>query len=1022
MGVMSRRVLPACSNLCYICPSMRARSRQPIKRYKKLLNEIFPRSQDGQADERKISKLCEYAAKNPLRIPEITEYLEQRCYKELRNEHFGQAKVVMYIYRKLLALCKEQMPLYACSLLSIIRTLLDQTRQDGMRILGCNALVDFIDCQQIDSTYMFNLEGLIPKLCQLANEVGQDERGLCLRSAGLQALASMVWFMGEYSHILMDFDDIISVTLENYEDSQTDLESSKIVGDQGSPFLDIRRSLPSLQDFVDTKPALDDTIDTSKCPTYWSRICLQNMAMLAKEATTVRRILEPLFHNFDSGNHWCPEKGLARSVLSNIQLLMEKSGEKPHLLLSMLVKHLDHKNVMKEPRMQIDILKVTTHLAEHSKLQASVAIIAAISDLIRHLRKCMQCSIESLEAGDDVNQWNASLHFALEECLVQLSNKVGDVGPILDMMAVTLENIPTTSVVSRTTMSAIYRTAQIVASVPNISYYKKAFPEALFHQLLLLMAHPDHETRVGAHRVFSVVLVPSTASLTVPPFLVSPKEDGPRQALSIALSGFSSSASILEKVGEMSPSAQDASQDSKVESGAANDGNEGIRENNFHNDIVEGCQTADLDVKHYKVYLSRSQHHSIKLSPLCSVKEGRTVAESKKEELIRLSSHQVGLLLSSIWAQATSPENTPTSFEAMAQTYNLALMFSRSKTSSHAALVRCFQLAFSLRSISLEQDGSLQYSRRRSLFTLASSMLIFSAKAANLLELIPSVKAMLVNKTVDPYLHLVEDSRLQAIHPTSDCGRTGYGSEEDEAAALKSLLAVEMDGGQLKETVVSHFMKKYGNLPEKELLGIKMQLQQEFSPDDTFPLGAPLFMETSRPCSPLAQEYEYFDEIMPSALLTNEDAFFETSRSQLDCKTSLSMNAFDVLSVNQLIESVLEAASQVVSFPVSSTPVSYNQMKNQCEALVVGKQQKMSVLFSFKQQLEPVYIIPTESNEEKGLVLSHVATKFSALDGKLSELHHVHVFQPRLCSNDYEQSFRLPPSSPYDKFLKAAGC
>lgn len=42
---------------------------------------------------------------------------------------------------------------------------------------------------------MFNLEGFIPKLCELAQEVGDDERALLLRSAGLQALSSMVMLL-----------------------------------------------------------------------------------------------------------------------------------------------------------------------------------------------------------------------------------------------------------------------------------------------------------------------------------------------------------------------------------------------------------------------------------------------------------------------------------------------------------------------------------------------------------------------------------------------------------------------------------------------------------------------------------------------------------------------------------------------------------------------------------------------------------------------------------------------------------
>ena len=35
----------ACGNLCYFCPGLTTRSRMPVKRYKKILAEIFPRAQ-----------------------------------------------------------------------------------------------------------------------------------------------------------------------------------------------------------------------------------------------------------------------------------------------------------------------------------------------------------------------------------------------------------------------------------------------------------------------------------------------------------------------------------------------------------------------------------------------------------------------------------------------------------------------------------------------------------------------------------------------------------------------------------------------------------------------------------------------------------------------------------------------------------------------------------------------------------------------------------------------------------------
>ncbi|RWW07186.1 hypothetical protein GW17_00029443 [Ensete ventricosum] len=209
----------------------------------------------------------------------------------------------------------------------------------------------------------------------------------------------------------------------------------------------------------------------------------------------------------------------------------------------------------------------------------------------------------------------------------------------------------------------------------------------------------------------------------------------------------------------------------------------------------------------------------------------------------------------------------------------------------------------------------------------------------------------------DPYLQLVEDSKLQAANAAPERCSGVYGSQEDDNNALKSLQAVELTESQSREFIVSLIMNSLSDLSD-----------------------------------------------------------------------------------------VLDTTLQVGRFSVSTTSgVPFKEMADHCEALTMGKHQKMSVLTGAQQKHDillggsstdqnvdkmsscfnvdqpgkkiNVYILACQTKRSSLLVQSNNPFLDEKLNADVQNQfggNNMILYQP--------QCLRLPASSPYDHFLKAAGC
>ncbi|XP_019187723.1 PREDICTED: protein EFR3 homolog B [Ipomoea nil] len=974
MGLLSRKLFPACESMCICCPALRSRSRQPVKRYKKLLADIFPKSPDGSANGRKIMKLCEYAAKNPFRIPKIAKCLEERCYKELRSGHTKLVNVIAEVYNELLCMCKEQMACFAVNLLNVVVEMLDCAKTDAVKTIGCLTFTKFI-YSQVDGTYTYNIENLVQKVCSLARETGEEDQKRCLRASSLRCLSAMVWFMAEFSHIFADFDEIVHVTLDNYEPDAHNEDDERgeahhnwvdeVIRSEGRDVGNENRPGYLIRKRPDKKDISLLTSEEIEMPKIWAHICIQRMADLAKESSTMRRVLDPMFIHFDNNKHWVPRHGLAFVVLSDLSYFVESSGNH-QLILTGVVRHLDHKNVACDSQIKSFVIQTATALARQIRSGGGFSDIGFVSDLCRHLRKSLQATVDL--AGEEINL-NLTLQTSIQECLLETAKGILDARPLFDMMAMTLEKLPSHKVVARATMGSLIILAHTISIASLSSNSQQVFPDELFIQLLRVMLHPDVEIRIGGHHIFSVLLVTSSNYM---------RHDAPshtRRWNSSGASTFSSITALLDKL--------------RREKDAT-------KEDNIEEERKQG----------------RAQRNSPNFHKLNSIID-RTVASASLTDTdpstLKLNEDQITQLLSAFWVQANLSDNLPANVEAITQSFCLTLISLRLRNTENNLVVRFFQLPLSLLKIALEPNESMSPAYQRLLLVSSTAMLSFVAKMCQVSDLNTLLKP-LRDCNLDPFLGVGDDYQVY-MKPRADLRE--YGSTSDNQTAAKFLSELRNKSLQSLEIIQSTLVESLSRITQLETDDLVKEMSEGFTPDDTFLFGLQSMVDMDHiQVLVHSRESPSYDGDFLTNSSAEDDKISESSVTDMTrfMPTSPSPSSSRIVNIGQLLESALEVAGQVAGTFVSTSPLPYGAMASQCETLGTDTRKKLSNWLAHENHYTKAaadVLLPAIPGN--GLL---TAKKTIDEDSTLQQ----GVMVPR----EPWLAIRLPPASPFDNFLRAA--
>ena len=346
-------------------------------KYKRKVDQIFPRDAKDGLVKSNMDKLIFYALSSPEKLDRIGAYLARKLESHIYWKRYEFVLITMEAMEQLLSACHApDINLFVASFLKMVQALLESS-ETVLQIRGSDSFVTFANIEEDTPSYHRQYDFFVSKFSEMCYRDGEStEENKAIRMAGLRGLQGI-------------FRKTVS------DDLQVNIWDRAFMG----------MIMPSLLHVMELDDrwkdsAHDESLTSEDEPCSFAEAILREIVSQASFGN-VRGGIEPVLFHLDSANLWVPSEFAAycfKIILYSVQ------NQYSYLVIQMLLNHLNkHVNSSLEMKTNVvEVISASVAIASAESIGASV--LEVFNTLLHHLRLSVDARGESSKSQEAFEQ------------------------------------------------------------------------------------------------------------------------------------------------------------------------------------------------------------------------------------------------------------------------------------------------------------------------------------------------------------------------------------------------------------------------------------------------------------------------------------------------------------------------------------------------------------------------------------------------------------------------------------------